>query len=90
MSARREYEAPDLEAALARQIRAMVKRAAEGDLETLSCLARVEAAVHAAQADAARALHDDFRQPYSWTEIARELGISRQAAQMRFGHRDAS
>lgn len=66
-----------------RVARGMVKRAAEGDLETLSALKTMAAAIDQATADAARALHDQA--DYSWTEVGRELGTTRQAAFQRFG-----
>ena len=81
------YEAPDMAAMMRRVTRALVRRAEDGDLEALTALVDVEAAVHAATRDAAVALHDGpFA--YSWNEIARELGITRQAARM-YGARDS-
>jgi hypothetical protein len=65
--------------------RALVRRAADGDLDALAALVESRDALDAAIGDAARALHYDFHQPYSWTEIGREVGITRQAAQQRFG-----
>lgn len=65
--------------------RAMVRRAADGDLEAITALATMRQAVDAATVDAARALHDHPSAGYSWTEIGRELGVSRQAALQRFG-----
>lgn len=82
---RKEREAPELAGFLRRMARALVRRAAAGDLEALAALVESRDALDVAIGDAARALHYDFTQPYSWGEIARELGISRQAAQQRFG-----
>jgi hypothetical protein len=79
---RREYEAPDMEKMMTRVARALVRRAAEGDLEALTALANVDRALQSAICDAAAELHDDAG--YSWSEIARELQITRQAAQQRF------
>lgn len=78
------YECPDMAAMMSRLARAMVRRANEGDLEALSALASTERAIHDAIVGAAQALHYG-PQAYSWTEVARELGVTRQAAQMRFG-----
>ena len=77
------YEAPDMAAAISRMTRGLTRRAAEGDLEALSALAEAERAAHLALEAAGAAAHDHG---YSWTEIARELGITRQAAQHRFGN----
>jgi hypothetical protein len=77
------YECPDMAAMMTRLARAMVRRADEGDLEALTALAAVDVAVRDAIVAAARALHYG-RQSYSWGEIARELGVTRQAAQKRF------
>lgn len=77
---KREYEAPDLEKAIARLARALVRRAADGDTEALSCLVSTCEAIENATSEAAAALH----QPpwsYSWAEIGAELGITRQGAQ---------
>lgn len=54
--------------------------AARGDKGTVEN--REFAAFYAAIDDAAVQLHDAG---YSWTEIARELGVSRQAARQRWG-----
>lgn len=66
---------------LRRVSKALVRRAAEGDLETLSAIRQVQEDMDAALESAAQAAH---AAGYSWTEIARELGISRQAARQRF------
>jgi len=84
MAEQRRYECPEIAAFLKRMARAMVRRAAEGDLEALSALQESRDAIDVAMTDAARALHDDFL--YSWTQIGTELHISRQAARQRFGH----
>lgn len=85
---KKDREALELAGFLRRMARALVRRAAGGDLDALAALVESRDALDAAIGDAARALHYDFHQPYSWGEIARELGISRQAAQQRFGKSD--
>jgi len=70
-----------------RVARAMVRRAAEGDLEAVSALRSMQAAVDEALGQAAAAAHDFG---YSWTHIADELGISRQAAWQQYGKAVAS
>lgn len=85
----REYEAPDLAAMLKRMSRALVRRAAEGDLEALSALADVERHFHDALTDAVNAArtprgNGPGLEGYSWTEIGNALGVTRQTAQQRF------
>lgn len=70
---------------IGRTLRAMVRRAAEGDREVLSVLQAVAADLDRAQVAAARAAHDFG---YSWTDIGREMGITRQAARQRFAPTD--
>jgi hypothetical protein len=85
---RKSREALELASFLRRMARALVRRAGEGDLDALTALVQSRDALDTAIGDAARALHYDFRDPYSWGDIARELGITRQAAQQRFGKGD--
>lgn len=82
MTRRRTYEAPDMGAFVGRTLRAMVKRAAEGDQEVLSVLRDLAPVLDQALVDSARTLHDD--RGYSWAFIGNELGMTRQAAQQRF------
>jgi hypothetical protein len=82
MTAQRRYEAPDLGAAIDRMVAGLVLRAAEGDLEAVEQLRRLEAAVPAALSTAvagARACAG-----YSWAELAPALGTTRQSASERF------
>lgn len=81
MARQDRYESPEMAAFFQRMARAMVKRAATGDLEALSALADSRAALDEAIVHAARALHDF---DYSWTQIGAELGITRQAARQMF------
>jgi hypothetical protein len=67
-----------------RIIRAHARRVANGDVEALTDLIALSAAVDEAITDAVVGLRaEPFR--YSWAEIARRLGISKQAAQQRWG-----
>lgn len=86
---RKTYEAPDMAAFVRRTMRAMVRRAEAGDLEVISALQSIRDAVDAAMVDAATGLRtpDQFGHAYSWTDIGRELSITRQTAQQRFGQR---
>src|SRR5213078_2625451 len=65
---------------------AYARRVADGDIEALRSLAALSSEVDAVTRLAVAGLK---RQPYhySWQEIADRLGVSRQAAQMRYGDR---
>jgi hypothetical protein len=65
-----------------RIVRAYGRRVADRDIEALTGLVQLRDELDAAIVDAVHGLHGN---PYSWTEIGRALGITRQAAQMRFG-----
>jgi DNA-directed RNA polymerase specialized sigma24 family protein len=66
----------------ARIMKAMAKRAA-GDVEMLPALRQVQLDVDALMYQAVTACRAEG---YSWTEIANRLGVSKQAAQQRYGH----
>lgn len=68
-----------------RVIRAYARRVANGDVEALSDMVQLSAALDAALQDAANGLHDFG---YSWTEIAARLGVSRQAVRQRWATSD--
>jgi hypothetical protein len=57
---------------------------AKGDVDALPLLVEIVAEAEAALAGAVVQLHTREAGPYSWSEIAARLGITRQAAQMRF------
>ncbi|MFC0533140.1 helix-turn-helix domain-containing protein [Phytohabitans kaempferiae] len=70
-------------AAFARRIiRAHGKRVASGDVEALTDLVALSTLIDTVIAEAVKGLR---KQGYSWQEIAARLGISRQAAQQRWG-----
>lgn len=79
---RREREAPEIGAMASRVLRALVRRAADGDSEALEQLLELERELPAAIKDAGRGMHEFG---YTYTEIADVAGISRQAARERFG-----
>jgi len=81
------HEAPELGAAAARMIRALVVRAAEGDTEALEQLAALELLLPQATALAG---HHAHAWGYSFSELAAVLGISRQAAIKRYSGRPLS
>lgn len=72
-------------AAFARRVlRAYARRIAAGDIEALTLLLNLGAEVENATRHAVIGLRD---QGFSWAEIGNRLGITRQAAQQRWGER---
>jgi hypothetical protein len=65
-----------------RIIRAYGKRVANGDIEALPELIELAASLDEATTDAVKGLRAFG---YSWNEIAARVGMSRQAAQQRWG-----
>jgi len=81
---KREVETPEWLGFMARVLRAWSRRAGDGDGDALAALDRQRAEVDAALLDAvARLRHEPHN--WSWNKVADALGISRQAAQQRFG-----
>lgn len=78
-----QREAPELGQAIGRMMRALARRCREGDIQALTELyeLRRDLAVHTASA----ALWLNAQHGYSWFEIGRAAGMSRQAAQHRWG-----
>jgi hypothetical protein len=64
-----------------RGVRALVRRATDGDLDAQEALVALQAEVQAATVSAGAALHDHG---YSWAMIASVTGTTRQAAAERF------
>ncbi|MER7893567.1 hypothetical protein ABTX15_27505 [Micromonospora sp. NPDC094482] len=80
---RRDVVENDAFAAFARRIiRAHGRRVAAGDVEALGDLVALSAAIDDAIGDAVIGLRAFG---YSWSEIGQRLGISKQAAQQRWG-----
>jgi hypothetical protein len=67
-----------------RVVRAYARRVAGGDIDVLADMTGLATGLDEAIAQAAIGLRETG---YSWTEIAARLGVSRQAAQQRWGHR---
>lgn len=86
MAAKREREAPEMGAMLRRMIRAMSRRAVNGELEALGVLRELRWQIDAAIAEGAQGAHEAFG--FTWTEIGNELGITRQAARQMYGKRE--
>jgi len=73
----------DAYAAFTRRIlRAYARRIAEGDIDSLSLMTSLAADIDQAIAQAVTGLRT---QGYSWAEIGSRLGVTRQAAQQRWG-----
>ena len=71
-------------AAFARRIlRAYARRVATGDVEALTLMLGLSAEIDDAISQAVHGLRGFG---YSWAEIGSRLGITRQAAQQRWGH----
>ena len=70
-------------AMLGRMLRAMARRAVEGDLEALAELRQLQTQLSEAIQLGGQLAHDEAG--LSFTEIGDALGISRQAARQRFG-----
>lgn len=74
----RPREAADVAAGIRRQIHALAVRAGEGDLEALAELAGLRAHVVAEYCNAVADAHDAG---YSFAQLGRALGISKQGAE---------
>ena len=81
---RKQHEAQELGAFVRRMFGALVRRAADGDLQAVEVLAELDRA----SAEAPRRAGDAaWRFGYSYTEVGDALGISRQGARQRFASR---
>jgi hypothetical protein len=81
---RREVENREFDAFVRRILRAYARRVANGDIEALRSLAELSSAVDAVTRLAVASLRKS-PYSYSWSEIADRLGVSKQAAQQRYG-----
>ena len=79
---RRVVENDEYAAFLRRVIRAYSRRVAAGDIEAVADMATVADEITTAMYDAINGLRT---YGYSWADIALRLGITRQAAQQRWG-----
>jgi hypothetical protein len=80
---RRVVDTFDYAAFTRRVVRAYGRRIAAGDIEALPGLALLSRELDEAILSAVKGLREFG---YPWSEIATRLGITRQAAQQRFGH----
>jgi hypothetical protein len=67
-----------------RIVRAYGRRVADRDIEALAGLAELQTELDTVVRASVEAL---LAQGYSWADIGRQLGISRQGAQQRYGKR---
>jgi hypothetical protein len=79
---RRITENDDYAAFLHRVIRAYSRRIATGDIDALTDMAAVADSIDTAIREAITGLRN---QGYSWADIGTRLGVTRQAAQQRWG-----
>ena len=80
---RRVVENDEYAAFLGRVTRAYARRVAAGDVEALALMLGLSEQIDTAIAQAVTGLRGFG---YSWAEIGSRLGITRQAAQQRWGH----
>lgn len=84
--AKRHTETAEFDAFARRILRAYSRRVAAGDVEALASLTALSAELDAVTRLAVAGLRAK-PYSYSWDEIARRLGVSKQAAQQRYGDR---
>lgn len=80
--AKRDREPAEIGAMSRRVFRALVRRAGDGDVEALRELVALHDQLRDAITDAGRELHDFG---FSFTYLAAETGVTRQAARKRYG-----
>jgi hypothetical protein len=79
---RRPVENDEYAAFARRILRAYSRRIAQGDIDALEDMADLAAEIESAMTQAIKGLRE---RGYSWAEIGARLGITRQAAQQRWG-----
>jgi hypothetical protein len=84
--AKKSVENNEFDAFARRILRAYARRVASGDVEALRSLVELTSELDAVTRLAVAGLRGAANH-YSWSEIADRLGVSRQAAQMRYGDR---
>ena len=78
----RQVENDEYSAFVRRILRAYARRVGDGEVEALALMVGLADELDTAIAEAVRGLRD---RGYSWAEIGARLGITRQAAQQRWG-----
>jgi hypothetical protein len=79
---RRQVENDEYSAFVCRVLRAYSRRVGDGDVEALVLMLGLAEEIEAAIGEAVKGLRTCG---YSWAEIGSRLGVSRQAAQQRWG-----
>src|ERR1700733_6317708 len=79
---RRQVENDEYSAFVRRVLHAYARRVGDGDVEALALMLGLAEEIDTAIAEAVKGLRASG---YSWTEIGSQLGITRQAAQQRWG-----
>jgi hypothetical protein len=79
---RRQVENDEYSAFVGRILRAYSRRVGDGDVEALALMLGLAEEIDTAIAEAVKGLRGCG---YSWAEIGSRLGITRQAAQQRWG-----
>ncbi len=82
---RREVETDEFLSFARRIVRAAGKRVGDGDPVDLAALVAVRRELQEVEVRAVEAMRE--RYGYSWAEIGRDLGMTRQAAQQYYGRR---
>jgi hypothetical protein len=80
---RRVVENDEYAAFVRRVIRAYSRRVAAGDIEAITAMAAIATEIDTAIRDAITGLRTGSG--YSWADVALRLGVTRQAAQQRYG-----
>lgn len=88
MTRRREVETDEFMAFARRIVRAAGKRVGDGDPVDLAGLVAVRREFEAIEVLAVQAMRE--KHGYSWAEIGRDLGITRQAAQQFYGRKNSA
>jgi hypothetical protein len=82
MTTGRTVENPEYAAFIRRTLGAYARRVATGDIEALPDLINLSVCLEHTIQTAINGLRE---QGYSWADIADRIGVTRQAAQQRFG-----
>jgi hypothetical protein len=70
---------------LRRMLKAYGRRVAGGDVEDLAQMVELGRLFDEVMADAVKAMREE--QGYSWTDVGRAVGVTRQAARQKWGER---
>ena len=81
---RAAVENPEYAAFARRVLKACARRIAAGDIESLALMAELADTIDGSIRDAVTGLRECG---YSWADIGSRLGVTRQAAQQRWGNR---